>query len=107
MGTITINGKTYSGNNINVINGKVIIDGVEQTPEGKQILIAVKGNVNTITVDSCEKIAVQGDIGNVKTMSGDVEVRGNVTGSVQTMSGDVEVGGEIHGNVSSVSGDIN
>lgn len=107
MGTITINGKTYSGNSVNVINGKVIIDGVEQTPEGKQILIAVKGNVNTITVDSCEKIAVQGDIGNVKTMSGDVEVRGNINGSVQTMSGDVEVGGEIHGNVSSVSGDIN
>lgn len=105
MNTTNINGKVYRGNSVNIINGKVFIDGVEATPDGKEINIAINGPVSTLTVDVCSKVAVIGNVGQIKTASGDVEVRGDITGSVQTMSGDVSAN-HINGAVSTMSGDI-
>ena len=39
MGTITINGNTYSGNNISICNGSVVIDGVEAMPDDSKTII--------------------------------------------------------------------
>jgi hypothetical protein len=105
MGTVTVNGRVFSGNNLTIVNGRVIIDGVDQSPYSKTINIAVNGNIEKLEVDACSKIGVIGDVGNIKTQSGDVEVRGTVKGSVQTMSGDVECQ-QILGSVSTMSGDI-
>lgn len=109
MSTITINGNTISGNlsgrNIYINNNKIIIDGVDVTPDSKEINITVSGNIEQLSVDSCNKFSVTGDVGNLKTINGDVDVTGNVNGSVKTVSGDIDCG-NISGDVSTVSGDV-
>ena len=86
---MTINGKTYSGNNIIISNGKVIVDGAEQSEVLEHnIVVNVTGDVQSLETTSgdvqCESVS-----GDVKTVSGDVNVRGNVAGNVKTVSGDI------------------
>ncbi len=106
MGTITINGKTFTGNSISVSGDKIIIDGSDVTPESKQINIHVLGSIQDLEVSMCNKITIDGTVGTVSTKSGDVEVKGDITGDVKTMSGDVDCGGNITGSVKTMSGDI-
>jgi len=119
---VSINGKIYSGRNISIINGKVIIDGKDNTPgNDKVISITITGDVESLVVDYCEKITIDGNVTSVKTTSGDVEITGDIGGDVSTVSGDVESNdisgsvkttsgdvkcGNINGNVSTLSGDI-
>lgn len=104
--TISINGKTYTGNSVKISNNKVYIDGkLQDTEDAKEINISVSGNIKNLSVDACDKVDVTGDIGTLKTMSGDVDIEGNVTGSIKTMSGDVDCG-NVGGNISTMSGDI-
>lgn len=106
MNTISINGVTITGRgNISIVNGKVLVDGKDVTPDSKQISIVVNGNIEYIDADCCEKIEVTGDVNDIQTQSGDVEVVGDVKGSVQTMSGDVKCS-DIGGSVKTMSGDI-
>lgn len=105
MGKVTINGVTYSGNNVTIVNGKVIIDGDDFTPDFKNIEIIIEGNIDKLKVDSCDKIMVNGTVGEVKSVSGDIEILGNVEGNVTTTSGDVKCG-NINGSVKTISGDI-
>lgn len=106
MASAIINGITYnySGKNITISNGKVMVDGKDVTPEGKEINIAVDGNVEELTVDACSKVNINGACGQVQTMSGNVKC-GAVNGPVQTSSGDVECG-HVHGSVTTSSGDV-
>ena len=94
-----------SGNSIVVRNGKVIIDGKDVTPDGKEINISVEGNINELKIDSCEKFSITGNVGNVSTKSGDVDISGDVNGSIQTMSGDVDCY-NVGGSISTKSGDV-
>lgn len=106
MNTIQINGVTITGSgNISVSNGKIIVNGVDVTPDTKEITIIVNGDTGKINVDACNQLIVTGKVGDIKTMSGDVEVNGDVTGSISTMSGDVDCG-NVGGIVKSMSGDI-
>lgn len=106
MNSITINGKTItSSGNIIVSNGRVIVGGTDVTPEGKEIIIVVNGNVDKLEVDACSKVTITGNANNVKTVSGDIEIQGAVSGSVSSVSGDVDCG-DIKGSVSTISGDI-
>ena len=105
MSTIIINGNTYSGNSIVVTNGKVIINGKDVTPDGKELNISVEGSIEELKVDTCNKVSVTGSVKSISTKSGDIEVTGDVDGSVQTMSGDVDCG-HVQGSVSTMSGDI-
>lgn len=102
---ITINGSRYSGTNISVINGKVIVDGVEVTPDDKAIYIKVEGDIELLKVDVCDELSIKGDVGNASSVSGDMCISGNVTGNVSNVSGDVYCG-TVTGSVSTVSGDI-
>lgn len=105
MGRISINGIVVaSGKNISVINGKVMVDGKDVTPETKNIVIQVQGDVNALSVDACSTVQVSGNAGTVSTVSGDIEC-GNVSGSVSTVSGDVQCK-DVGGSVSSISGDV-
>jgi hypothetical protein len=106
MSSITINGNTYSGNNIVVTNGKVFVNGKDVTPDSKHITITVEGNVDEIKVDVCSGVSILGNVKNINTTSGDVIVTGEVSGSVETTSGDVEIGGNVTGNVETTSGDV-
>lgn len=106
---ITINGvnQTIRGfNNIQCVNNRVIIDGVDVTPDSKIVNITVTGDVRNIE-GSFSDINVIGNVtGEVNTGSGDIEISGNVGGSVKTGSGDVEIGGSVSGSVRTGSGDI-
>jgi DUF4097 and DUF4098 domain-containing protein YvlB len=109
---ITINGRktTFSGQNITITNGKVIIDGkeanVDEFATDKVFNIVVHGDVDSISGEFTD-VTVEGSAGTISTISGDVEVNGDVDGNIKTVSGDVDVNGDVDGNVSTVSGDIN
>jgi hypothetical protein len=99
MATMSIDGKIYTGNNINIINGDVYIDGVKQDPMpgiSNRPNIEITGNVESVAVDV-----------------GSVTVKGNVTGNVKA-GGSVNcdaVGGDVHAsgsvNCDEVGGSIN
>ena len=105
MGTITINGNTYSGNSVVVTNGKVIINGKDVTPDSKEINISVNGDVSELNVDACNKILIHGNVKDISTKSGDVDVTGDVSGNVNTMSGDVDCQ-NVGGSIKTMSGDV-
>lgn len=91
-GTVNINGKSYQGQNVSVVNNKVFVDGVEVTDnevvKAKEIKIEVYGDVNQVETVSGD-IIVSGNVENVKTVSGDVKVFGSVTSNIKTVSGDI------------------
>jgi hypothetical protein len=103
-GTINISGRHITGGDLTIKNGRVVVDGVDCTPEGKEITISVQGDVQMIKVDACTKIEVSGSVATLNTMSGEVHC-GDVSGSVKTMSGDVHCG-DVGGSVNTMSGDI-
>jgi hypothetical protein len=104
--TVSINGQTYSGNNVSIINGNVVIDGnkQDQVLEGP-ISVVVNGNVDRVETTSGD-VDVTGSTGTVSTMSGSVTCGGNISGDVSTMSGSVRCDGSIGGSVETMSGSI-
>ena len=90
---------------IEVKNGKVYIDGKEVNAEGKEIVIYIEGNLNSVKADVCESITVKGSVDGVKATIGDVAVQGDVRGDVKTLSGDVKCG-NVDGDVETMSGDV-
>jgi hypothetical protein len=105
MGTVSIDGVVVaSGKNVSVVNGKVMVDGKDVTPESKTIHIVVNGDVNELSVDACSTVQVRGNTNKISTVSGDIEC-GDVSGSVSSVSGDIQCG-TVGGSVSSISGDI-
>lgn len=106
MSSVTINGKTYIGNNIIVSNGKIMIDEKNVTSDDKVINITVNGNIDSLKVDTCNKLEIIGNVTNVNTVSGDVDINGDVSGSIQTVSGDVKCK-NVSGSINTLSGDIN
>lgn len=97
-----------SGQSICISNGIITINGkTVNTGDEKEIHIVIEGNCDSIDVDYCQSIEVQGSVSNgIKTISGDVKCAGDISGSVNTMSGDVRAS-KIGGSVSTMSGDIN
>lgn len=102
MASITINGRSFSGNNVSIVGGRIIIDGVEQTGDplsGRVDLIVVTGSIGHLTTDaSVECEAVTGNV----TAGGSItctNVGGNVDagGSVQAgpITGSVDAGGSV------------
>jgi len=102
---ITINNRTYGGKSITIINGKVIVDGKDVTPDSKEITISVDGNLDNLEVDYANTISIKGDVNKVRSGSGDISC-GNITGGAQTGSGDIDCG-VITGDVQTGSGDVN
>jgi hypothetical protein len=96
--TVTVNGKTVHvrGNNISIINDKIIVDGkpLDEAMDAKSITVIVEGNCNRL--DTCGDVEIKGDCGYVDC-SGNCHIEGNVTGNVDA-SGSVtcgDVGGDI------------
>lgn len=104
---ISINGcnNIVAGRDIVIANGRVIVDGKDvTTPDSKEIIISIEGNVQSLNADACSTIKVSGNVGSLQTSTGDVKC-GDVQGSVSTKSGDIECG-SVGGNASTMSGDI-
>lgn len=103
-GSVTIDGKSFSGRHVEIIDDLVIIDGVTQ--EGSlvgQISVTVNGDVEQLTTASGD-VTVNGSCREVTTTSGDISC-GDVSGGVETVSGDV-ICKRVTGNVRTVSGDV-
>lgn len=105
MSQVIINGRSYIGNQITVINGKVIVNGEDYTPDSKEINIQIDGNIEQLKVDTCLKCTVNGNANYVQSGSGDIDISGEIIGNVQTGSGDIECG-NVGGNIQTGSGDI-
>lgn len=104
MGSVTVNGKNYQGRNIIINNDIVIIDGNVVESDGKTITISIEGDIQSLNVDRCKDIKVNGNVGSLTTTSGDIEITGN-TGNINTTSGDIECG-NVKGSINTTSGDI-
>lgn len=101
---IVVNGQTYHGTSVSIVNGKVLVDGEEvQSATQPKIDVQLFGDVEVLETAS-GNVTVQGQAGAVQTVSGNVEC-GAVSGSVSTVSGDVKAS-SIAGPVSTVSGDV-
>lgn len=101
---ITVNSKTYVGkNNIKITKNKIIIDGEDVTPESKEIIIRVEGDLDSIHADNADTIEVLGNVGSITTASGDISCE--VVGDIKTMSGDVHCK-RVEGDFTSMSGNL-
>lgn len=105
MSSITINGKSYYGNNITVVNNKVIIDGKDATPDAKEINIIVQGDITTLKVDNCNELCVNGIVNELETRNGSVTITGNVGGNVTSSNGSIKCG-NVKGSVKTSNGSI-
>jgi hypothetical protein len=102
---IIINGMTITGgNNISIVNGRIIVDGKDQTPDAKSIKIEILGDVQNLDVDHSDSISIEGNVGKIKSGSGDITCN-NIMGDAQTGSGDIKCS-EIKGDVQTGSGDV-
>lgn len=107
MAKITINEKVYEGNNVNIGDNKIFINGVDVTPEGKTIDIKIEGNLESLEFEACRTCIIVGDVlGDVSSNSGNISVRGNVKGEVGSTTGSIEIAGDIHGEVCTNSGNV-
>lgn len=102
---ISINGFTYSGKSINIKNNKILIDGVDVTPNDKIINIIVSGNADIIQVDACDTVKVAGDVEKLTVSAGNVDIGGDVYGNVETSAGNIQCG-NVEGNVDASAGNI-
>jgi len=96
MGTITINGSTFNGNNVSIINGVVTIDGKAQngTVNGVVEIRIIEGAITNLTTDAsvtCGKV------------DGDVQAGGSV--NCDGIGGSINAGGSVR--CDSVGGSVN
>ena len=113
MGNISINGKKYSGNNISMINGKVMIDGKEVDKKSKkhEFVIKIEKGAVVENIISDESIVVNGDCQNVVSkgsvncddVKGNIKARGSV--NCDNVNGNVDAGGSV--NCDDVKGSVN
>ena len=107
-GELSINGMSISGNfsgrNIQVLNGKILIDGHDVTPDTKTITIEIHGNVENLDSGSCQSVTINGSAGPIKGGSGNIQC-GTVNGNVTVGSGKVDCG-DVIGDVDTGSGNV-
>lgn len=102
--SVTINGKTYKGNNISVVNDKVYIDGKlldQASPDGQGILhVHVTGTLHNLETDAsvvAQNIAGTVQAGgsvNCDNVGGNVQAGGSV--SCDDVQGNVMAGGSVN-----------
>ena len=86
---VTINGKTYRGNNISIQNGTVYVDGKavdDSEPDDNGILkVQITGDVGLVECD--RSVTVKGNV------NGDVRAKGSVR--CGAIGGNVDAGGSV------------
>lgn len=103
-GKVIIDGREFTGTSFNINGNKVIVDGKQVDGELiGDVNIQVFGSVESIN-NTSGTVTVNGDSGNIKTISGSVFVSGKSL-DINTVSGDVTTKPCV--NVKTVSGTIN
>lgn len=94
-GNILFNNKNIDipsgAKSIKIINGKILIDDVDVTPENEKniIHIVINGNIEKLDVSRAASIVVNGSTGNVDLGTGNVNVTGDVLGRVSVDVGNI------------------
>ena len=104
---IRINNNDYVGRSISISGNKIIVDGKDISGDhrdSKVITINVTGDLDSLDVDYCDKIEINGNVSKARTGSGDINCS-NITNGAQTGSGDIECE-SINGDVQTGSGDV-
>lgn len=109
MGSITINGKNYVGNNITIRNNEVFIDGKSVDKNSDSPVIKIEGVINNLDCDM--NVDVKGEVksANIKgnlncdDILGDVQCGGNI--NCDDVEGNIHAGGNVR--CDDVSGNIN
>jgi len=107
--TITVNGRVYQATgSVCINNGNVLVNGkkITSNEDEKVINITIQGDIDSLDIDFCSEIKIDGAVGSLKTTSGDVYVSGGVKKGIKTSSGDVEVEGNVGEDVETSSGDV-
>ncbi len=108
--TVTVNGKSWSGNSVSVVNNRIFVDGKEVDNENDvkkiytPVTIKVSGDCETVESQN-GNITIEGSAGSAESTNGEITVEGDVTGSVKTTNGNV-FANCIRGGVKTVNGDI-
>jgi hypothetical protein len=104
-GKTTINGKTYSGSNISVRNGRVIVDGkeVDKIAVGQDVRVSVSGSVDSISLENGTIECVSAK--DIQTTNGDIKIAGSVDGDVTCKNGNISCG-NVSGSVTNKNGNI-
>lgn len=103
-GTITIDGKTFSGKSVQINGNKVVVDGVTQ--EGElvgDISVVVNGDCETVD-SSNANVTVKGSVGSIRTTNGEI-ICGPVGGEVSSNNGNISCG-TVAGGVKTINGNI-
>ncbi len=82
MGTIVVNGKTYYGKSVSVINDQVYIDGKLASEEKYTGIVEVKITGDVSLVKSDAPVTIEGNVTGDVTSGGYVSCK-NVTGNVK------------------------
>lgn len=104
-GSVSINGRSYHGKNISIVNGDVTVDGVKQGPSlvGEQpIKIEVHGDI--VKLETTNGDVTAKNVGQAKTVNGDIQCT-EVTGDIVTVNGEVTCR-DVAGDVTTEGGDI-
>ena len=129
---VVINGKTINiprnCHSLVIKNDEVWVDGKKLSEEDgilssdKVINIVIEGDAQSVKVDNCNSISIEGNSVDISSTTGNISVKGSVSGNISSTSGDIEVGesckdiytnsgdidvnGNAGGDISSTSGDI-
>lgn len=90
MGSIRVNGKTYQGNNVSMINGKVFVDGkeVDSGDSDQKVVIHCDGNLTFQEFQCSNSVEINGNV------TGNISCHGSFTG--HNITGDVNAGGSVN-----------
>lgn len=88
---ITVNGKVLAGKNVDIVGGKVMVDG-EEVENSSKLVIQIVGNVDKLEVGTGD-VEIKGDVINCDVDAGDVVIGGDV-GRLTVECGDVRVKGK-------------
>lgn len=99
---VTINGVTYEGNNVSMINNRIIIDGKEVgETEKSQTQVVIEGNIRNLQTDKSVTVNgnIDGDVGaggsiNCDDVGGNVHAGGSV--NCDDVGGNVSAGGSVN-----------
>lgn len=107
QGSVNVNGQTFVGNNVSIVNGVVKIDGVVQDStfiqRNETINVIVEGDVKELNNTTGDITAH--NVGEITVQTGNVKCA-NVVGNVETMTGDITCG-NVGGKATTRMGNIN
>ncbi|UYD60157.1 hypothetical protein OPFAMLBM_00136 [Aeromonas phage avDM12-TAAL] len=87
----TVNGKVLTGKNVDIVGGRVMVDG-EEVENSSKLVIQIVGNVDKLEVGAGD-VEIKGDVVNCDVDAGDVVIGGDV-GRLTVECGDVRVQGK-------------